>query len=89
MGSPNSMNAKVSAKGWVVIPAALRKRHGIKPGSIVEYRDMDGGLVIIPREKDAIETRYGKFSAETSLTKALPQDRAKELDRKEDNLRSG
>ena len=89
MESPNTMKAKVSTKGWVVIPAALRKRHGLKPGSLVEFRDLDGRIVIIPRVKDPIETLYGKFAAETSLTKALLEDRAKELEREEDHLRAG
>ena len=89
MEPPNTMKAKVSAKGWVVIPAALRKRHGLKPGVWVEFRDLDGRIVIIPRVKDVIETLYGKFAAETSLTKALLEDRAKELEREDDKLRSG
>jgi len=29
----DTMKAKVSAKGWVVIPAVLRKRFGIKPAT--------------------------------------------------------
>ena len=89
MESPNTMKAKVSTKGWVVIPAALRKRHGLNPGSLVEFRELNNRIVIIPRVKDTIETLYGKFAAETSLTKALLEDRAKELEREEDNLRHG
>ena len=89
MESPNTMKAKVSTKGWVVIPAALRKRHGLNPGSLVEFRELDNRIVIIPRVKDTIETLYGKFAAETSLTKALLEDRAKELGREEANLRHG
>ena len=89
MESPNTMNAKVSTKGWVVIPAVLRKRYGLNPGSLVEFRELDNRIVIIPRVKDTIETLYGKFAAETSLTKALLEDRAKELEHEEDNLRHG
>ena len=89
MKSQNTMKAKVSTKGWVVIPAALRKRHGLNPGTLVEFRELDERIVIIPRVKDVIETLYGKFAAETSLTRALLEDRAKELEREEDNLRTG
>ena len=89
MESPNTMKAKVSNKGWVVIPAALRKRHGLNPGSLVEFRELDGKIVIIPRVKDVIETLYGKMGSETSLTRALLEDRAKELEREEDKLRTG
>jgi len=55
----------------------------------VEFRELDNRIVIIPRVKDTIETLYGKFAAETSLTRALLEDRAKELVREEDNLRTG
>ena len=89
MESPNVMKAKVSTKGWVVIPAALRKRHGLKPGSLVEFRELDGRIVIIPRVTDVIEALYGKLTGKTSLTKALLEDRAKELEREEANLRTG
>ena len=89
MESPNVMKAKVSTKGWVVIPAALRKRHGLKPGSLVEFRELDGRIVIIPRVTDVIEALYGKLAGETSLTKALLEDRAKELEREEADLRTG
>ena len=89
MGSPNATTAKVSAKGWVVIPAALRKRHGLKPGDLVEFRDVDGRIVMIPRTEDVIETLYGKLAEKTSLTKALLEERAKELAHEENDLRTG
>jgi len=89
MESPNIMKAKVSTKGWVVIPAALRRRHGLKPGALVEFRELSGKIVIIPRVTDVIEDLYGKLASETSLTKALLEDRAKELEREEAKLRAG
>lgn len=89
MESPNVMKTKVSTKGWVVIPAALRKRHGLKPGSLVEFRELGDKIVIIPRVTDVIEDLYGKLAGETSLTKALLEDRDKELEREETNLRTG
>lgn len=89
MASPNTMKAKVSTKGWVVIPAALRRRHGLNPGSLVEFRELDDKIVIIPRVKDSIETLYGKFAAQASLTQALLEDRTKELAREETDLRHG
>jgi len=81
MESPNVMKAKVSTRGWIVIPAALHKRHGLKSGALVEFREVGGRIVIIPRVTDVIEDLYGKLAGETSLTKALLEDRAKELGR--------
>ena len=81
------MKAKISAKGWVVIPAALRKRYGLKPGMIVEFREQDDRLFIIPEVTDPVEELYGKFAGETSLTKALLEDRKKDLKSEETKLR--
>ena len=89
MQSPNAIKAKVSTNGRVVIPAALRKRHGLKPGPLVGFCELGGRIVIIPRVTDVIEALYGKLAGETSLTKALLEDRAKELAREEANLRTG
>ena len=89
MESLKVMKAKVSTKGWVVIPAALRKRHGLKPGTSVEFREQGGKIFIIPRVSDIVEELYGKLSEETSLTKALLEERAKDLEREESNLRTG
>jgi len=89
MEAINVMEAKVSAKGWVVIPAALRKRHGLKPGTLVEFREQGDKLFIIPRVSDVVEELYGKLSEETSLTKALLEERAEDLKREESNLCAG
>jgi len=76
MGSSNRMTAKVSAKGWVVIPAVLRKRFGIKPGTSVEFQETPDGIVLIPRAKDPVDELYGKLAGKTSLTDALLKERA-------------
>ena len=89
MGTTKVMEAKVSTKGWIVIPAALRKRYGLKPGTSVEFREHGNKIFIIPRVSDVVEALYGKFSREPSLTKALLEDRAKELEREESHLRTG
>ncbi len=89
MESLNVMKAKVSTKGWIVIPADLRKRHGLKPGTLVEFREQDDKIFIIPRVSDVVEELYGKLSGETSLTKILLEDRAKDLEREESSLHIG
>ena len=34
----------VSNKGWVVIPAELRRKYGLKPGAEVRYRGLRRGF---------------------------------------------
>lgn len=87
MDSEKIMKAKVSAKGWIVIPAALRKQFGLTPGTIVEVQEMGEKIVITPRLKNSVDEFYGKLAGKTSLTDALLEDRSKELKREEANVR--
>ena len=89
MGSSNVMQSKVSTKGWVVIPAALRKRYRLKPGTVVEFREEGEKILIVPRNIDPREGLFGKLAGRVSLTKALLEDRAAELKREEAELRVG
>ena len=89
MESPKVMQAKVSAKGWVVIPAALRWRYGLTPGTVVEFREAGDKIMVIPGRSDPIEELYGKLAGGPSLTKSLLADRAEELEREEARLRRG
>ena len=81
-----TFTAKVSSKGWVVIPAALRKRLKIKPGTIVEFQEAKGKIAIIPQTKNPVEELFGKWAGEKSLTQALLESRAEELRREEEKL---
>jgi len=89
MGSSNVMQSKVSTKGWVVIPAALRKRYRLKPGTVVEFREEGEKILIVPRDSDPVEGLFGKLAGRVSLTQALLEDRAAELKREEAELRIG
>lgn len=80
--------AKVSAKGWIVIPAALRRRYGLTPGTIVNVEDRDGEIVISTRQ-DAYKAARGMFSDGPSLTADLLAERAKEREREEAKIRAG
>jgi len=88
MAEAKVMRAKVSAKGWVVIPASLRKKYGIKPGMTVEIEDGDGKIIIFPGVKDPIEEGYGLLAGGPSLTEELLAERARDLEREEAKIRS-
>ena len=55
----------------------------------MEFREQGDKIFIIPRVSDVVEELYGKLSEETSLTKALLEERAKDLEREESKLRTG
>jgi AbrB family looped-hinge helix DNA binding protein len=88
MGSPNARQAKISSKGWVVIPAALRRRYGLTPGTIVRFDEVDGKLVISKPEPSFREAR-GMLPEEPSLTEELLIERAKDREREEAKMRAG
>ena len=89
MGSPNMLKSKVSAKGWVVIPALLRKRFGIEPGTSIEFQEIGERIVLIPESKDPVDAFYGKLAGKRSLTEALLEERSKEMRREETRVRAG
>ncbi len=82
-----TIRAKVSTKGWVVIPAPLRKKYGLEPGSTVEILDAEGRIILFPGMKDPIEEACGMLAEGSSLTQDLLAERAKELEREEARLR--
>ena len=83
MGATKEMTARVSAKGWIVIPAPLRRRYGIKPGSIVKVKEVNNKIVLVPEAMDPVQECFGKFSGKASLTKALREEREEEKRREE------
>lgn len=87
METPTVGQAKVSAKGWIVIPAALRRRYGLTPGTIVNVRERDGEIVISTGQATYKKAR-GMLPAEPSLTEELLAERAKDLEREEAKIRS-
>ena len=64
MKSSDIMKAKVSAKGWIVIPAALRKRFCLKPGDMVEFQAKDDRITLIPEIVDPVEASVWKTGRE-------------------------
>ena len=72
---------KTSAKGQVVIPADLRHKYGIEPGTKVEILDGEGKIVILPAMKNPVEEACGILRGTTSLTKALLKSRREDLAR--------
>jgi AbrB family looped-hinge helix DNA binding protein len=74
--------AKVSAKGWIVRPADLRRRYGLTPGAIVNVEDRDGAIVISPLQAAFKEAR-GMLPSEPSLSTELLAERTKDREHEE------
>ena len=56
------MRAKVAERGQVTIPKPLRDRLGIRPGTLLEFREDEGRLVAVKVETlDPVDQAYGKL----------------------------
>ena len=89
MGSADTAKAKVSAKGWIVIPAAMRHRHGLTPGTIVSIQDAGDQIVISAPCREGYKKARGMLPARPSLKSELLAERAQELKHEEARLRIG
>jgi AbrB family looped-hinge helix DNA binding protein len=75
------MTIKISNKGWVVIPAHLRRRYKLEPGTEVQIIDYGGVLAIVPAEQNPIDASAGMLAGGgKSLTRALEEDHNQELE---------
>lgn len=58
------MKAKVAERGQVTIPKVLRDRLGIKPGTVLEFKEDKGKLIAVKAAaSDAIDQFYGKLGS--------------------------
>jgi AbrB family looped-hinge helix DNA binding protein len=72
------MNVTVSQKGWVVIPAILRKKYGLKPGEHMHMVDYGGVLALLPGFKDPIHEGAGMLQGDDSLTAEIVEEHRKD-----------
>jgi AbrB family looped-hinge helix DNA binding protein len=75
------MTLTISNKGWVVIPAELRKNHNLLPGRGVEIVENGGVLALVPALKDPIRESAGMLKVEgRSLTRSLLEEHRRETE---------
>lgn len=81
------MRLTISSKGWVVIPADLRKKYALKPGDAVNIVDYGGVLALVPALADPIRQAKGMFKSTESLTAELVEEHRREAERDEQRFR--
>jgi len=72
------MSVTVSEKGWIVIPAQLRKKYNLQPGTEVSVVDYGGVLCLVPAMPKPVQQAAGMLKGRTSLTRALLAEHRKE-----------
>ena len=75
------MSIHLSAKGRVVIPAPLREKYNLKPGSEVRIVDYGGVLSIVPVPADPIAAGMGMLKDGDSLTAFIVEEHRHERER--------
>ncbi len=70
--------ATISSKGWIVIPADMRKKYALRSGARIMLVDYGGVLTIVPVMSDPVEEAAGMLEGGPSLVKALLEERAQE-----------
>jgi AbrB family looped-hinge helix DNA binding protein len=68
-------SVKVLAKGQIVIPARLRKKHHIKPGQEIRVFEYDGLIYLVPPSSDPVGEAVGCLPKEPSLSEELLKER--------------
>ena len=75
--------AYITTKGQLVVPAKLRRKYGIKPGTRICFVERDHEIIFQPVTKEYIRSVCGMLKSETSMTKALLEERARDKEREE------
>jgi AbrB family looped-hinge helix DNA binding protein len=75
------MPVTVSEKGWIVIPAELRKKYDLRPGTEVSVVDYGGVLALVPAMAKPVRQAAGMLKGRTSLTGALMTEHRRERSR--------
>lgn len=63
-----TMLVKLSAKGQVALPKAVRKALGMGPGTVLKVVCQGRKIVLEPVSPPMIDRLYGKFAGESFLT---------------------
>jgi AbrB family looped-hinge helix DNA binding protein len=69
------METTVTRRGQTIIPAAIRRRHGIKAGDRITWLDDGGTIRIVPVTADPIRSLRGSGRGQSLLTALLRQRR--------------
>jgi AbrB family looped-hinge helix DNA binding protein len=70
---------KTLSKGQIVIPAEIRKKYHIKPGTKIQVLEYSGIIYLIPPVADPINAACGVLPSEPSLSEKLISERKGEF----------
>lgn len=80
------METTITDRGQTSVPAALRKKYGLRPQTKLVWVDTGTGIHVVPIPKDPIRAFRGMFKG-LNLTAQLLQDRQEERRREREQDR--
>jgi len=78
----------VTSKGQLVIPAKLRRKHGIRKGTRVAITEDNQRLVLQPINKEFIESLCGSLRGGPSASEFLLKERRREFEIEERKIKN-
>lgn len=83
------MRVRVSSKGQIVLPAAIREKYDASPGAEWVLVDMGTYVALVPKSKDPIREAHGMFAylGGEPATETLFRMRREEHEREEAKIR--
>lgn len=83
------LSATFTSKGQLVIPAELRRKHGIKPGTKVKFlEDKLGNIVLVPITEEYINRVRGMLGGGPDYLAIWMKEHREEGKRQDEKLRS-
>ncbi len=70
--------AYVTSKGQLVVPAKLRRRYGIKPGTKVFFVERGDEILFQPVTREYVRSVCGMLASSSSVAEELLNERARE-----------
>ena len=70
---------KTLSKGQIVIPAEIRKKYHIEPGTKMQIMEYGGVIYLIPPVEVAVSAACGILPSKPSLSDRLLKDRKSEF----------
>jgi len=70
----------VTVKGQVVIPSKLRRKYGIKNGTLIHFYEKEGEIRIVPLTHSVIDANFGFLRTKGRLKESLLEEKKLECE---------
>lgn len=80
------MRVRASTKGQVVIPAPIRRKFGIRKGTLIDVVEDETRIVLRPQSREALERLLDKLQGKykgSGLLKGLKEQRARDREKED------